>query len=145
MIMLQSEVSPPQIGAKYKAWLYLRRAVCLRCPTCGVSPLFLPLSRVEDLTDWFDTLEGCPRCDYAYHREPGYFLLALWVINFWIVAIFGVIEVVSLYRFFTLSTPILMFITLISMWGLSILTARHTKALFLAFDHYVHPYSQDSN
>lgn len=142
--MLQSNLSPPpQLNTGRNAWRYLLRAIRLRCPTCGISPVFLPLSRVENLTDWFETLEGCPRCGYVYHREPGYFLLALWVINFWIVAIFGVIEVITLYNLFTLSTPVLMFITLISMWILSILTARHTKTLFLALDHYVHPYNPE--
>ena len=144
--MLHSNVSPPPpVKTKPKAWLYLQRALRLRCPTCGISPVFLPLSRVESLTDWFATLEGCPRCGYVYHREPGYFLLALWIINFWIVAIFGVIEVLVLYRLFLLSTPVLMFITLVSMWALSILTARHTKTLFMVLDHYVHPYDPDSD
>src|SRR5262245_29393201 len=142
--MLQSNLSPPpQLKTGRNAWRYFQRAIRLRCPTCGISPVFLPLSRVENLTDWFETLEGCLRCGYVYPREPGYFLLALWVINFWIVAIFGVIEVLALHHLFALSTPAMMFITLISMWILSILTARHTKTLFLALDHYVHPYSQE--
>jgi len=95
---------------------------------------------VEGITDWVDTLDGCPRCDYVYHREPGYFLFALWIINFGIVAIVGVIQVLVLYYWFNLSTPAIMFTTLVSMWALGLLSARHTKAFFIAFDHLIHPH-----
>ena len=105
--------------------------------------MFLPLHRIESITDWVDTLSGCPRCDYYYHREPGYFLLALWIINFGIVAVIGVIEVLVLGIIFELSTPLLIFITLVTMWGAGLLTVRHTKSLFLAFDHFVHPLDKD--
>lgn len=135
--------SASNAGFLKKAWLYLYRAIIWRCPVCGISPLFMPLKRVEGITDWFDTLDGCPRCDYYYYREPGYFLLALWVINFWIVAIFGVIEVLLLDWLFHLSLPLLLFVTLVTMWVLGILTARHTKAIFMAFDHLVHPHKHN--
>lgn len=105
--------------------------------------MFLPLDRVEGITDWVDMLDGCPRCGYYYHREPGYFLLALWVINFSVVAILGVIEVLALDYFFKPSTPLLIFVTLVSMWAIGLLSARHTKALFLAFDHFVHPHEHE--
>ena len=42
-----------------KAWLYLGRSARLRCPICGISPLFLPAHRVEGLEDWYTTLPGC--------------------------------------------------------------------------------------
>jgi len=129
----------PSAKPRRNVWRYLGRAMKLRCPLCGISPLFLPWRRVEDLTDWFDTLDGCPRCNYPYHREPGYFLFALWFINFWIVAIFGVIEVLALGFVFNLSTPLMIFITLIAMWALGTLSVRHTKSFFLALDHLVHP------
>jgi uncharacterized protein (DUF983 family) len=105
--------------------------------------MFLPPHRIESISDWVDTLPGCPRCDYFYHREPGYFLLALWVINFSIVSIIGVVEVLVLGMIFELSTPLLIFITLITMWGAGLLTVRHTKSLFLALDHFVHPLEED--
>jgi hypothetical protein len=127
-----------------KIWLYLRRSFFLRCPVCGISPLFLPASRVESISDWFTMLDGCPRCDYVYDREPGYFLLALWVINFGLVAIFGVGLLLLLDYFFPRFTAAhLIFFTLVPLWALGILSARHTKAFFMAVDHFVNPISRD--
>jgi len=126
-----------------KVWPYMVRALRLRCPVCGISPLFLPLRRVEGITDWVETLEGCPRCDYVYHRESGYFLFPLWMINFTIVAVVGVIQVLVLYYWLNLSIPALMFIILVSMWALGLLSVRHTKAFFMAFDHLIHPLEKD--
>ncbi len=123
--------------------LYLKRALLLRCPVCGVSPMFLPVKRVESITDWVDTLDGCPRCDYYYERESGYFLLPLWIVNFSIVAFLGVAEVLFLYYVLEFSIPAMMFITLISMWAIGLILVRHTKSIFLAFDHLVHPHTDD--
>ena len=136
--------SKTEVGSIRRAWNYALRAIRWRCPVCGISPLFLSVGRVEGITDWFDMLDGCPRCDYDYHREPGYFLLALWIINFWIVAIVGLVQVVILDRLFDISTAALIFVILITMWLLGILTARHTKAFFLALDHLVHPHPDDA-
>lgn len=126
-----------------KVWLYLRRTARLRCPVCGISPLFLPASRVEGILDWFTMLPGCPRCGYAYQREPGYFLLALWIINYAIVTFFGVSLLLLLDALFHLPTPALLFLTLVPTWALAILSTRHTKAFFLALDHLVNPYKND--
>ena len=67
-----------------KALLYGRRALDLRCPTCGKTPLFHPWKNVQSLSDWFTPNDGCPLCGYAFEREPGYFLLAIWGVNFWV-------------------------------------------------------------
>jgi hypothetical protein len=123
-----------------KFWLYLGRASRLRCPVCGISPLFPPVSQVESISDWFAMLPGCPRCDYRYDREPGYFLLALWMVNFSIVAIFGGGLMLSLdYYVPDISTGQLIFFTLVLLWVLGILSVRHTKAFFMAVDHFVNP------
>ncbi len=80
-------------------------------------------------------LPGCPRCGYAYEREPGYYLSALWVIHFVGVAIFGVALLFLLDYFFpAASTAQLLFFTLVPVWGLGLLFIRHVKAFFLAFD-----------
>jgi hypothetical protein len=47
------------------AWRCVRRGLQLRCPECGVSPVFVPVRRVRSLFDWFAPLDGCPRCGYA--------------------------------------------------------------------------------
>jgi uncharacterized protein (DUF983 family) len=128
-----------------KVWRYLRRSARLRCPMCGISPLFLPARRTESLIDWFEMLPGCPRCDYAYEREPGYFLFALWLINFGLVTFFGVGLLLLLDFFFELSTAQLIFFVLVPLWLLGILTVRHVKAFFLAFDHLVHPQLEETD
>ncbi len=132
-----SETKSPSIR---KFWLYLRRAARLRCPVCGISPIFLSLNQVESIPDWFATLPGCPRCDYLYDREPGYFLLALWVINFSLVAVVGIGLLFLLDMLFpNLSLAQLIFFTMVPLWILGIISARHTKAFFMALDHWVNP------
>jgi hypothetical protein len=42
----------------------------------------MPLLKIRSLRDYFAPLDGCPRCGYAYERETGYFLLAIWAINY---------------------------------------------------------------
>ena len=126
--------SPP------RALLYIRRALHLRCPECGVSPIFVPLHRTRSIDDWFRPLDGCPRCGYAYEREDGYFLLAIWGVNYGIVAGLGLILGFCLDRYlhFTLFQQILTVV--LTMPLLSFALARHAKALFLALDHYYDPH-----
>src|SRR5262245_42037324 len=127
-----------------KAWLYLRRSARLRCPVCGISPLFPPAHKVEGLEDWFTTLPGCPRCGFAYEREPGYFLLPIGLVNFGVVMICGTSFALALDSFFEPSTASLIFLTLVLTWGISILCVRHAKAFFLALDHFVDPCIDES-
>ena len=49
----------------------LGRSVLKRCPICGAGKLF---------TRWFRMKERCPRCEYLFEREEGFFLGA-YVIN----------------------------------------------------------------
>lgn len=137
---------PPKnkLASTQKFWLYLRRAACLRCPVCGISPVFMSLGQVESISDWFATLPGCPRCDYVYDREPGYFLLALWTINFSLVAVVGIGLLFLLDTLFPgISIAQLIFFTLVPLWILGILSARHTKAFFMALDHWMNPINYD--
>ncbi|MFV0416265.1 MAG: hypothetical protein ACK5NG_07845, partial [Chthoniobacterales bacterium] len=71
--------------------LYLRRALFWKCPTCGVSPIFLPLLKTRGINDWTTPLDGCPRCGYAYEREPGYFLLSIWALSYGFGSLLGLI------------------------------------------------------
>jgi len=128
-----------------KAGRYFGRSARLRCPVCGISPLFMSARRTESLSDWFTMLPGCPRCNYVYEREPGYFLFALWLINFGMVTFFGLGLLLLLDSMFELSTAQLMFFTLVPLWVLGIITVRHVKAFFLALDHLVHPHIEENN
>ena len=116
---------------KLDPWLFIRRALRLRCPECGISPLFKPLRQTRSLFDWFTPLDGCPICGYAYQREQGYFLISIWALNYGLIA--GVALIVALTIDVIFSPPLWVHIVFIFSWmpiG-SFAFARHAKALFL--------------
>ncbi len=126
------------------AWRCIRRALALRCPECGESPIFLPLRRVRSLYDYFTPLDGCPRCGYAYEREQGYFLLAVWGLNYGVVAGLGVLAGLYIQNKYNPGVWSAMWLWLLPMPVMSFLLARHAKALFLAMDHYFDPHVKRS-
>ena len=73
-----------------RAWTYFYRSCRLRCVECGTRPIFTPLLKIRSLRDYFTPLDGCPRCGYAYERETGYFLLAIWMINYGFGSLAGI-------------------------------------------------------
>ena len=123
-----------------RAWHYFMRSIRLRCPECGISPIFRSPWRTESITDWFTSHSGCPRCGYAYDREPGYFLFALWMVTFIVTSACGVAQLFFLAAWFDLSTPGLMVCTIFPVVFINIALVRHIKAFYLAIDHFVHPY-----
>lgn len=122
------------------AILYLLRALFLRCPTCGISPIFVPLKKTRSLRDWFTPLDGCPRCGYPYEREPGYFLMAIWAINYGLGSLLGIILYLFLEWRYNLPIWNLMAVVIIPVIFFNIFFARHSKALFLALDHFCDPH-----
>jgi uncharacterized protein (DUF983 family) len=48
----------------------LGRAIRLRCPRCGETPLF---------TDWFRMAESCALCGLRFERAQGYFVGAIYI------------------------------------------------------------------
>jgi uncharacterized protein (DUF983 family) len=122
-----------------RAWTYIGRAIRLRCPECGISPLFVPWRRVRSAFDWFQPLDGCPRCGFAYERESGYFLLAIWGVNYGVVAGLSIIIIYGFEIFHPLAVWKYIAFVVAPMPLLSFLFARHAKALFLAMDHYFDP------
>jgi uncharacterized protein (DUF983 family) len=124
---------------------YARRALRLRCPECGVSPVFRPLHETRTLFDWFTPLDGCPRCGYAYQREEGYFLLATWGVNYGVVA--GLALTISMMfewlHPLTMSQYVIYVFTPMPL--LSFALVRHAKAVWLAIDHFFDPHTSDEN
>lgn len=132
-------VPPPSLPRQ--VFNYLWRATWLKCPVCGTRPIFLPLSRVRGLHDWFTPLDGCPRCGYAYDREPGYFLMAHWGIGYGVAAVVGIL----LYAYLQVFHADWSYLKTLLISGLPIplvgfFFARHAKAYFLAIDHLVDPH-----
>lgn len=72
-----------------KGLRYFCRSMMLRCPTCGEKPIFPPARKVRSLGDWFTPLDGCPQCGYPYEREAGYFLMAIWGVNYGLIGLGG--------------------------------------------------------
>ncbi len=128
-----------------KAWLYFTRAMRLRCPECGRSPVFVPLHSLRSLRDWFTPLDGCPRCGYAYERETGYFLLSIWAVNYGAGSILGIAIYVILESFLVLPLPELLFWVIAPVVLFNLLFARHAKSIFLAFDHFFDPHRRDGD
>lgn len=126
-----------------RAARYFLRATMLRCPVCGISPIFIPVRKIRRLSDWFMPLDGCPRCGYAYDREPGYFLLSIWAINYGIGSLIGLILYVSLEWMFDLPLKTLLIWVLSPVLVFNLLFVRHSKAYFIAFDHWWDPHQKD--
>ena len=121
-------------------WTCIRRGLKLRCPECGISPIFMPICRTRSVWNWFTPLDGCPRCGYAYQRESGYFLLATWAVNYGVVAGLGLVTALILDYFYHPPLWKLICVMAIPCPILAVLFARHAKALYLAIDHYFDPH-----
>jgi len=119
------------------------RAMRLKCPVCGDKPIFPPLRETRRLRDWFTPLDGCPRCGYPYEREPGYFLLSIWAINYGAGCLLGLAIYLTLEMSYRLPIWHLLAAVLAPVFFFNILFARHSKSLFIAFDHYFDPHDRD--
>lgn len=126
-----------------KALRYLGHALLLRCPVCGKSPLFPSLRSTRTLRDWFTPLDGCPRCGYPYEREPGYFLVSVWIINYGAGSVLGIVIYVIRELFYHPPIGQLILSVIIPVFFFNLLFARHSKALFIALDHYYDPHEKD--
>jgi uncharacterized protein (DUF983 family) len=121
------------------ACTYVARAMVLKCPQCGVSPMFPALRQTRSLFDWFLPLDGCPRCGYPYTREQGYYLMATWAFSYGFSAIFGIVIYVLLEIFADLTTWHLIEVVVVPTALFGFFTARHGKSLFLALDLFFDP------
>jgi uncharacterized protein (DUF983 family) len=88
-------------------------------------------------------LDGCPRCGYAYDREAGYFLLSIWAINYGIAALLGLVLYVIFEVFFDWPVWTLIVSVVVPVVFFNILFARHSKAIFVAWDHFFDPHERE--
>jgi len=116
----------------------IRRALRWRCPTCGQSAVFKPLAEVRSLDDWFTPLDGCAICDYHFEREPGYFLLAIWGVNYGVIAVVFLAVTLPVAIYFRLGALQSIWLVL-PMPLCSLLFARHAKTLYMAINHWFDP------
>jgi len=101
------------------------------------------LSQTRNLRDWFTPLDGCPKCGYPYEREPGYFLLAIWAVNYGCASLLGLTIYLFLLFFTDWGTVPILLAVLIPIAVFNLFFARHSKALFLAFDHFFDPHQKE--
>jgi uncharacterized protein (DUF983 family) len=131
------------MSADRKPSVFFLRALRLRCPECGESPIFTPLRETRSVSQWMHPLEGCPRCRYKYEREPGYFLLSTWALNYGLVGGLGLLAGLAVEWLW--HPPVWQTITCVAVPVLAanVLFVRHSKAIFLAFDHFIDPQRKD--
>lgn len=98
---------------------------------------------MRKLRDWFTPLDGCPRCGYPYEREPGYYLMAIWAINYGVSSILGLAIYGYLEWRFDLPIWSLLGAVLLPVFLFSLFFARHSKALFLALDLFFDPHEKE--
>jgi len=105
--------------------------------------MFIPWHKVRSMHDWFTPLDGCPRCGYPFEREPGYFLMSIWAINYGFSSILGLVLYGLLEWFFELPVWTLIIAVLLPVLLFSVFFARHSKSLFLASDLFFDPHEKD--
>lgn len=122
------------------AWTYFQRALRLRCPECGISRIFPPLSHMRRLADLFTPLDGCPRCGYPYEREMGYFLMATWAVSYGVGSMVGLS--IYLYMEYVLESSLraMLWTAIPAVMLVNLLFARHGRSLWLAIDHFFDPH-----
>gem|GEM_PF-672288 len=140
MAASQSDESDYSVGRFL--WM-VGNALRWKCPTCGERPIFVPWYNVRSLEDWFMPLDGCPKCGYPYEREPGYFLLSIFAINYGVAALLGVIIYLVLDFWVRLPIGVTLLLTIIPIPLFNLWFARHSKTLFLAFDLFFDPHHRD--
>ena len=111
--------------------LLLLRGLIRHCPRCGSGGLF---------RRWFTMVERCPRCDYEFEREEGFFLGA-YVVNIGfsqLVAVgFIAVSIIA-----TLPDPPvgqLIVIGLVVVVAAPFLYYPFSKTVWTAFDMIMHP------
>lgn len=109
------------------------RGLRLRCPVCGEGKLYRGVFKVYD---------ECPVCHFHYEREPGYYTGAV-AANLVLAEL--LIAAITIPLAVDQNIP---FVPLI-VWGCTmaiifpLLFYRHTKSLWMSFDHLFHPVSNE--
>ena len=103
----------------------LRRAIALRCPRCGRSPLFASWARMH---------ATCSACGMRFEREQGYFVGAIYV-NYALTIAVSLGGVLVLDALFTLPLGVQLVIGVTSALLIPLVGFRHARSLWLALDH----------
>ena len=101
----------------------------MRCPRCGVGPLF---------RGFFSMYAGCHSCDLKYEREQGYFVGAIYI-NYGATAIIMIAGFFWLDHFINLSLAQQLIVW--SIFGISfpLFFFRYSRSLWLSLDYIFNP------
>ena len=88
-------------------------------------------------------LDGCPECGYPFDREPGYFLLSIFAINYGVGALIGLALYLICDYWIRLPIWLTLVLTVTPIPIFNIWFARHSKAIFIAFDLFCDPHHRD--
>jgi len=102
----------------------LGRAIRLRCPRCGATPLF---------RGWFRMAEACALCGLRFERAQGYFVGAIYV-NYAVTAILAIGGFFLLWGLLGLSTGgqlavLVPIVVIFPLWFF-----RYSRSLWLALE-----------
>lgn len=105
------------------------RALRLRCPRCGGSPVF---------RGWFRMNPDCDTCGLHYERDPGYFLGSIYI-NYGLTALVVAIAYPVLVFGYGIRSdrvlwPMVGFCVLFPIWFF-----RYARCLWIAFDQAIDP------
>jgi uncharacterized protein (DUF983 family) len=106
-----------------------RRALTLRCPRCGGTPLF---------DGWFSMRTACALCGLRFERAQGYFVGAIYV-NYAVTASAAIGGYFALWRLADLSTTTQLalwvpFVVVFPLWFF-----RYSRSVWLAVEYFVNP------
>ena len=102
----------------------LGRAIRLRCPRCGETPLF---------TGWFRMAESCALCGLRFERAQGYFVGAIYI-NYAVTTLIAVGGFFLLWGQFGLSTraQLLVLVPIVVVFPLWFF--RYSRSFWLALE-----------
>ena len=105
------------------------RALRLKCPSCGICPLF---------KSFFATYERCQCCGLLFLREQGYFIGSIYVNIMLTELLIGLVFLICIFVL-SASDPKLYIILFALAVTLPVLFNRHARAIWLSFDYLIDP------
>jgi uncharacterized protein (DUF983 family) len=105
------------------------RALRLRCPRCGETPLF---------RGWFTMEQGCRLCGLRFERAQGYFVGAIYI-NYAVTAVIAVGGFFLLWRWLDLSTSAQFAVWVPFLIAFPVVFFRWSRSLWLGLEYLVNP------
>lgn len=110
-------------------WNILTSAALLRCPRCGVRPVFRGMFRM---------LKSCHGCGLVFEREPGYFIGAIYL-NYGVTVVLMISGYFGLERLTRIGPIALLLVCGAVGVVFPILFFRHARLLWLGIDIHIDP------